>query len=924
LIGQTFSHYRIVEVLGDGGMGVVYKAEDTRLHRFVALKFLNDDLARDESALSRFQREARTASALNHPNICTIHDIGEQDGRSFIAMEYLEGRTLRTCIAERHGLELETLLTLGIEIADALDAAHTTGVIHRDIKPANIFVTPRGHAKVLDFGLAKIGSAADYAAESPTLTSVSRVGVVLGTAAYMAPEQARGDMVDHRADIWALGLVLYEMAAGARPAAAIRLRVDKSPELERIISKCLETDRELRYQQAADVRADLQRLKRDSGSAPAPMLPAMRRARWTVVLPATAAAALLLAIAAYVYLHRAPPLTDKDTIVVADFANRTGDTVWDDALRQGLSVQLQQSPFLSLISDQQVQQTLALMGQAKDARLTAEVARQVCERTASAAVIEGSIASLGSEYVLGLRATSCSTGRALDQEQVQAARREDVLKALSGIVRQLRTRLGESLATVDTHSTPLPDATTPSIEALKAYATAMKVNVSSGNAACIPFFRRAVELDPEFAIAYANLGLAYSAVGESVLSAESTTKAWQLRTRASGREKFFITFNYDRQVTGNLERAYQTLELWGQTYPRHSVPPDPLDLRAGIVTKGTGRWDVAVEYGQKAIAVYPGVVFGYGNLAFSTLFLGRIGEADAVLQQAAERKLNTPELMVYRFQLAFMKGDTEQMDRAVALAKANRQAEHWVANTQALILGRSGHVQLARDSSSRAVDLAQQQGQREAAAAYESTAAVREALYGNAAEARTKASAALARSNGRDVEYAAALALGLAGDTARADGLADDLEKRFPEDTFARYTYVPVLRAISALGRGQHKESVERLQTTLHYELAVDGLSVKFYLGGLYSAYVRGQSFLAGHQYAQAAAEFQKILDHRGIVGADAIGALVHLQLGRTFALAGDKTKAQRAYAEFLALWKDADPDVPILFQARAEYARLR
>jgi TolB-like protein len=638
---------------------------------------------------------------------------------------------------------------------------------------------------------------------------------------------------------------------------------------------------------------------------------------------ALAVAALLgSAVATYFYVHRAPRLTDKDTIVLADFENKTGDPVFDDTLRQGLSVELQQSPFLSLIPDQQVQRTLALMGRAKDARLTAEIAQEVCERTTSAAVLEGSIASLGSQYVLGVRAVNCNTGSMLDQEQIQAAKREDVLNSLSEIVRKLRTRLGESLATVEKHSTPLADATTPSLEALKAYSTALKVNLSSGNAAAIPFYRRAIEIDPTFAMAYANLGLNYSATGESVLAAESTTKAWQLRERASEREKFFISFTYDRQVTGNLENAFQTLELWAQTYPRGGEP-DPQDLLAGLSPKGTGRWERAIAQARKAIAAYPDVVFGYSNLAESNFFVDRFDDAESALQQAAAHKLELPESLVVQYNIALIKGDSEQMDRAVALAKGKRHAEHWLTNSQALVQARSGHVQLARRLSSRAVDLALQEGERELAATYQSVAAVWEALNGNASEAKRNAAAALALSNGRDVRYASALALAFAGDSSGSEALASDLEKQFPEDTFARFTYVPVLRALSALHRGNPTDGLEKLQIALPYELAANGLNVNFYLGGLHSAYVRGQALMAAHQYAAAAAEFQKILDHRGIVGADPIGALVHLQLGRTFALAGDKVKAKLAYVELLTIWKDADPDLPILQQAKAEYDRL-
>jgi hypothetical protein len=582
----------------------------------------------------------------------------------------------------------------------------------------------------------------------------------------------------------------------------------------------------------------------------------------------------------------------------------------------------QQSPFLSLISDRQVQQTLALMGQPKDARLTSEVAQQLCERTASAAVLEGSIAKLGSQYVLGLRAKNCNTGNVLDQEQAQAARREDILNSLSQIGRKFRARVGESLATVQQHSTPLEEATTPSLEALKAYSTGWKLTLSGADALAVPFYQRAVQIDNQFAMAYANLGFAYGGVGEWALSSESTTRAWQLRDRASDREKFFIDFTYHRQTTGNLEKAFQTLELWAQTYPR-GAEPDPQDLMGGLSAAGTGRLERAIEQSQKSIAANADFVIGYVNLSRNYFHVDRFGEAENAVQRASARKLEMPALLIYRYNIAFLKGDKKQMDQAVAMAKGNRGAEHWITNAEALALAHSGQLREARRVSNRALDMALQQGQREAAATYEATAAVWEALYGNAGEAKKNAMAALALANGRDVQYAAGLALAFSGDTSRSQALAGDLEKRFPEDTFAKFTYVPVLRALSALAQGKPADSLERLQITLRYELAPNGLNFNFYLGGLHSAYVHGDALVAAHRYAEAAAEFQKILDHRGIVGADPIGALAYLQLGRVFALSGDKTKAKGAYEAFLALWKDADPDIPVLKHAKAEYAKL-
>jgi eukaryotic-like serine/threonine-protein kinase len=525
---------------------------------------------------------------------------------------------------------------------------------------------------------------------------------------------------------------------------------------------------------------------------------------------------------------------------------------------------------------------------------------------------------------LGLRARNCNTGTTVDQEQVQVARKEDVLNALSQVARKLRTQVGESQATVEKHSTPVAEATTPSLEALKAYRTGMKGITSSANyPAAIPFFQRAVEIDPKFALAHASVGLAYSTVGESVLAAQSATRAWQLRDHVTDRERFFIDFTYDRQVTGNLEKAYQTLESWLQTYPR-GEEPTALSLLGGLSTHGTGRFDRALEAAIQQIAVDPDYGLGYGSLASSYFFVGRFEEAERVLQRATERHVENPILVMVGYNIAVLKGDKGALDRISTLAKGKPTIGHAVAHAEALALARSGRLQLARQSSSRAMDLALQERQREAAASYQAARAVWEAVCGNAAEAKKNATAALALSSGRDVEYAAGLALALSGDAGRSQPLADDLEKRFPEDTFAKFTYVPVLRALSALEHGKPTDSVEGLHIALPYELAVNGLNFNhFYLGGLHSAYVRGEAFVAAHRYPEAVAEFQKLLDHRGIVGADPIGALAHVQLGRAFVLSGDTIKAKAAYQDFLALWKDADSDIPILREAKAEYARL-
>jgi len=914
-VGQTISHYRIIEKLGGGGMGVVYKAEDARLRRFVALKFLAPDLAGDREALERFRREARAASALNHPGICTIYDVGEQDGQAFITMEYLEGATLGQQIASG-AFPLDTVLSLGIQIADALDAAHTAGIVHRDIKPANIFIGPRGHATVLDFGLAKRHLSDARQADVTTVAGTIQ-GMVVGTAAYMAPEQARGDTVDHRADIWSLGLVLYEMVKGTRPAPAVRLRVEESPELERIVSKCLETDPGLRYQHTADLRSALERLKR--GSDPAA---GKTRIRWTRIAAATAVLTVLAG--GYVFYPRSAQLTDRDTIVLADFVNRTGDPVFDETLRQGLAVQLGQSPFLSIVPDDRIRRALQLMGQPATAPLIDEVARDVCVRAGSTAVVDGSIASLGTQYVLALRAQNCATGDLLDQQQLQATRKEDVLNVLSQLATQFRTRVGESLATVQQHSTPLEESATASLDALKAYSAAYR---AIGTPTAIPLLKRAVELDPGFAIAHSLLGLIYSGVGETILGEESTRKAYDLRDHATDRDRFFIMTIYDRQVTGNLEKEGQTLRLWAQTYPRDPVAPG---LTAGFFAAGTGQHELQIEKAREAIAIGADagqVIPAYFAAVWGYISLGRPADAEGALRQAVTHG-DPSNAGTDAFHIAFLKADAPGMEREIALAKGKGEREDWLANLQALTLARSGRLDGARESARHAIEHASAAGNNERAAAYEGAMAVWEAWYGNTAAARRSAMHVLDVERGRHVMYAGALALAITGDTARALTIADDLDRRFAEDTSVRFSYLPTLRALAAIRSNDLARAIELLRPAATYEFAQPGIS--FYgaggvaFGAMYPTYVRGLTYLASRKAAEAAAEFQKVLDHPGIVLEDPMGALARLQLARALALSGDTVKAKSAYNDLLTLWKNADPDIRVLKEAQAEYARLQ
>ncbi len=881
--GACLGPYRIESKLGEGGMGQVFRAVDTRLGRPVAIKIAHERFS------SLFEREWRAISALNHAHICTVYDVGP----NYLVMELVEGETVAARL-KSGALPVKTAHLYASQIAAALAEAHGKGIIHRDLKPGNIMIAKSG-VKVLDFGLAKSG------ADETAIVSY----MAMGTPAYMAPEQREGKPADARTDIYSFGCVFYEMLTGARVGA--QRRHIPSHGMAKVVNGCLEEDPGRRWQSAAELQ---RRLASVTAAASRPKL----------VIAATALLLVLFAGAyAYFHQHRTLKPTAKDTLVLGEFENKTGDAIFDQTLRQGLTVALEQSPFLTLVSDQQMQQVLRFMKRPPETRLSPEVAREICQRTSGTAVLEGSIAGLGRQYVLWLRARNCDTGDVLAQEQAVVGGKEEVLKALSRIAVQIRTRLGESLASIQEHSTPLEQATTPFLEALKAYSAGRTALFAHGGPAAIPHFQRAFAIDPQFAMAYGDLSIVYWNMGQTDVAAEYTRKAYKLRDRVSDRERRWILFLYDRQVTGNLPRELQNLESWMQMYPRDW---QPVAVLGGWGTQGTGQYEKGIQAGQQALRLNPDNPFPY-TVALHYIFLDRFAEAADILHLAAARKLEIPEMLITRYYLAFFKGDQPGMEREIARARGEH-AEDWMSHNQAMVLAHSGRMRQARTTWGRAVAMAQQDGSREGAARYKAAEAVCEAHFGNAAAAKERARAALQLAKDRDVEYAAAFALGLSGDSAGSQKLAADLKKRFPEDTPVQFEYLPTLDALSALAHRAPLDAVERLQRALPYDFALPGTAFFAKFGGLYPAYVRGKAYLDARQGREAAAEFQKVLDHRGIVYADPIGALAYLQLGRAYTLSEDNAKAKNAYEHFLLLWKDADRDIPILKQAQAEYVKLQ
>lgn len=983
--GTKLGRYEICSKIGVGGMGEVYLAQDTKLDRKVALKVLPDDVASNQQRMRRFVHEAKIASALNHPNIVTIHEIDQSDSIHFIATEFVDGETLRQRMI-KGPLKMAKALDIAIEIASALAAAHEAGIIHRDIKAENVMVRRDGIVKVLDFGLAKLierTASEPVDSKEPTRAHIKTdPGVVMGTANYMSPEQARGFPVDARTDIFSLGVLLYEMVAnrlpfqGASTSDVISMILNKEPpalthlsdeatdRLDEIVAKALAKDPEHRYQVVKDLLIDLRRLKQrlefDSEVERTSLPDSRASEKQSTAIGSNAAASVtvaagstrassaeyivneikkrkgafavvgaiilvaLLATAGYfIYARRANALTDKDTIVLADFVNTTGDPIFDGTLKRALAVQLEQSPFLNILSDQRVRDALRFMSRSPDERVTNDIAREICQRQGLKAYLGNSISSLGSHYVITVEATNAQTGDTIARAQSEAASKEQVLTTLGDTAKKLREKLGESLASIQKYDTPIQDVTTSSLEALKVYSSGRDLNTKGKSDESIPFFKRAIELDPNFALAYSGLSIAYLNTGQRELSIDAGQKAFDLRNRVSEREKLKIAGDYYGTITGEYEKSVESYELLVESYSRYYASWNNL----GWAYLALGKFEKAVKAFTEAHRIYP-TGYSHVGIAFAFRALNRFEESKVNLEKLlaaspvgfdAHRDLAHQDL----YEIALIQGDTSAMQQQLAWANArpNNAAQFfWQGNSSAFF----GQLRKAREFYEQGIAIQQSQN-KNFAADNAALAVLGESVAGNCQRVNDNAEKALAMAHSELAMWRSAIALGLCHQTGQLQPLIDQIAKGRPKDTVINSVVLPQMRAAIEIGRNDAR-AIELLEPAKAY-FGAEPNELNFYSdfsGSLWSEYLRGLAYLNLKRGAEAAAEFQTIIDHRGLAPVGIKYPLAYLGGARAAALSGDTATARKYYQDFFALWKDADSDIPVLIEAKKEYDKLK